>query len=184
MEISPVPRRRPLARPVRALLLLAVLMPVVLLVVVPTMLGLQRYVISNDSMAGSIDRGSLVLERSVPASSLQVGDVITFRPPTPYTSQGLVTHRVVVLDGMGARTQGDADDRVDPWKLSLDQPMVTVVVFHVPWIGYPFLGVIEPHEWLALGVLPLLGFGVVITAMGERRRVERQVVAVRTLQPR
>ena len=57
----------------------------------PALLGYQRYVITSGSMTGTYDRGSLVYDSVVPTSSLKVGDVITFGPPG---HAGLVTHRI------------------------------------------------------------------------------------------
>ena len=78
MEIVTAPYRP--ARPAwrRWLLLVAVLVPLTLLALLPVGLGLERYVITGDSMAPAIDRGSVVLERDVPVSDLRVGDVVTF----------------------------------------------------------------------------------------------------------
>ena len=49
--------------------------------VVPALLGYERYVIVSGSMSGTYDRGSIVFDRVVPTASLRAGDVITFTPP-------------------------------------------------------------------------------------------------------
>ena len=60
-------------------------------VLVPALLGFQRYVITSGSMTGTYDRGSLVFDRVVPTARLRAGDVITFRPPG---HPAFVTHRI------------------------------------------------------------------------------------------
>ena len=156
MEIEPVPRRRKLSSRARLLLALAVLTPVTLFALMPAMFGLERYVISSDSMAGSIDRGSVVFERVVPVGDLEVGDVITFRPPDGYGESGLVTHRIVEMHDGYLRTQGDANPAPDAWVLSTTTATQERVVFHVPYVGYPFLGSARRTVWLVVLLVPLL----------------------------
>src|SRR3954453_18755676 len=87
-----------------------------LCVLVPALLGFQRYVITSGSMTGTYDRGSLVFDRVVATSSLRAGDVITFRPPGQV---GLVTHRIVSVRTVHGRrvlrTKGDANPVADAW---------------------------------------------------------------------
>src|SRR5438045_9435672 len=76
--------------------------------------GYQRYVITGGSMAGSIDRGSLLFSKKVPQSELKVGDVITYQPPKGAGPRELVTHRIVSIkhSASGApvfQTKGDAN---------------------------------------------------------------------------
>ncbi|WP_121254892.1 signal peptidase I [Nocardioides ferulae] len=143
MEISPVPRHRSLSGSGITLLVVVVLTPVMLLALLPTMFGLQRFVVASDAMsgsrAGSVDRGSVVFEREVASSELEVGDVITFEPPPGHGVDGLVTHRIVSISPEGLRTQGDARPSVDPWVLPRDVPTRSRVLFAVPYVGYPFL---------------------------------------------
>ena len=51
------------------------------LLIVPSVMGWERYVIVSGSMTGTYDRGSLVFDEVVPVKSLKVGDVITYTPP-------------------------------------------------------------------------------------------------------
>jgi signal peptidase len=108
------------------------------LLIVPSLLGLQRYVIVSGSMTGTYDRGSLVLDEVVPVSSLKVGDVITYRPPA---GTHLVTHRIasVTHDRSGApvfRTKGDANATPDPWKFTLPKGEQARVRFGIPYVGF------------------------------------------------
>jgi signal peptidase I len=72
---------------------LAVAALAALLVLVPALIGWQRYAIVSGSMSGTYDRGSLVLDEVVPVADLKVGDVITYQPPAG-GRVGLITHRI------------------------------------------------------------------------------------------
>jgi signal peptidase len=115
----------------------------VLIMLVPALLGFQRYVILTGSMTGTYDRGSIVFDRPIPTTDLKVGDPITYSPPSGFTSQTRVTHRIWWI-GRGAngervyRTKGDANKHPDAWKFTLNQSTQNVVVFHIPDVGYVF----------------------------------------------
>jgi len=115
----------------------------VLVMLVPALLGFQRYVILTGSMTGTYDRGSIVFDRPIPTADLKVGDPITYSPPSGFTSQARVTHRIWWI-GRGAngervyRTKGDANKHPDAWKFTLNQSTQDVVVFHIPDVGYVF----------------------------------------------
>jgi signal peptidase len=173
MEIAPVPARRRLSSRARACLLLAVFAPVTLLALVPTMLGLERYVVVNDSMSGGIDRGSVVLERVVPLSDLEVGDVITYRPPASAGREGLVTHRIVHIDGSHLQTQGDARGAPDPWLVPVDDASLPRVVLAIPLVGYPFVGAVPQEVWLVLLLVPTVALGLLTLRDTRRRRPTR-----------
>lgn len=131
-------------------------------VLLPALLGYQRYVITSGSMTGTYDRGSIVYAEEVPTASLRVGDVITSRPPRPAGASGLVTHRIVWIgrDESGARafrTKGDANPVPDPWRFTLDRPTQARAAFHVPYLGYALAALaIRPVRMLAIGLPALL----------------------------
>ena len=106
----------PLARRGFGILLAGAALILALAVLVPALLGYQRYVITSGSMTGTYDRGSLVFDKVVPTSSLRAGDVITFRPPG---HSGLVTHRIHTLTSVDGKrvltTKGDANRVADAW---------------------------------------------------------------------
>lgn len=154
MEIAPAPQRRRLSPAARVLIALGVFAPVTFLALVPTMFGLQRYVVANESMDGGISRGSVVLERRVPISDLEVGDVITYDPPPAAGVDGLVTHRVVWIDGTHLQTQGDAHNTPDPWLVPLEEPVMSRVVVAIPYVGLPFVAPIGESVWLLVMVVP------------------------------
>ncbi len=154
MEIAPAPRQRRLSTFARVLLAIGVFAPVTFLALAPTMFGLERYVIGNDSMDGSIGRGSVVLVRRVPISDLRVGDVITYDPPPSADVDGLLTHRVIWIDGTHLQTQGDAEVGPDPWLVPLDEPVMQRVVVAIPYVGMPFVAPIGESVWLFALIVP------------------------------
>src|SRR3954468_3749286 len=108
------------------------------LVLLPGVLGWQRYAIVSGSMTGTYDRGSLVIDDVVPVADLKVGDVITYTPPA---GDHLITHRIAWIgrDAQGRRlfrTKGDANPVADPWAFRLDRPTQARVRFGVPYVGF------------------------------------------------
>jgi signal peptidase I len=169
MEISTSPHRPAPTPWGRLLVFLVILGPVTMLVLLPIGLGLERYVVSGDSMNGGIDKGSVVFERPVPVSDLRVGDVITYRAPAG--KDGMVTHRIVSISPDGIQTQGDARSARDPWTLRPQQPTVPRVVFALPWVGYGYLWLLHPRAWvLLLGSLAFLGV-LLASEVARRKRV-------------
>jgi signal peptidase len=148
MEIETAPRHPAPTPWGRLLLFVVVLGPVTLLVLLPIGLGLQRYVVTGDSMAGSLDRGSIAFERVVPVSDLRVGDVITYPEPGAGAGEVMVTHRIVSVRPEGFRTQGDAVATPDPWLVHPEPPTMSRVEFSVPWIGWAYLLLFHPQGWV------------------------------------
>jgi signal peptidase len=129
-----------------------------LCVLVPALLGFQRYVITSGSMSGTYDRGSLVFDRVVPTSSLKAGDVITFRPPG---QTGLVTHRILSVRSVRGqrvlRTKGDANRQPDLWgPFALHDAKQARVAFHIPYVGYALGALSERRVRMVVIGLPAL----------------------------
>jgi signal peptidase len=137
-----------------------------LCVLVPALLGFQRYVITSGSMTGTYDRGSLVFDRVVATSSLRKGDVITFDAPG---QTGLVTHRILwVRRGRGARvlrTKGDANREPDLWgPFVLRRAEQARVAFHLPYVGYVLGALSERKVRMMVIGLPALLIALVTLA--------------------
>jgi len=100
-------------------------------------IGFKPVAVYSGSMRPTLGVGSLAVDRVVPASSVHVGDVITFSDP--YVKGRLVTHRVAQIvptkQGLAYRTKGDANPARDPWAIRLND-QVGRVAFHVPLAGY------------------------------------------------
>lgn len=140
-------------------LLLGAALALALVVLVPALLGYQRYVITSDSMTGTYDRGSLVFDRVVPTASLRAGDVITFQPPG---HAGLVTHRIATVRTVRGRrvltTKGDANRVPDAWgAIQLTNAKQARVAFHLPYVGYALAALGErPVRMIVIGLPALL----------------------------
>jgi signal peptidase I len=173
MELAPVPTRPSLMGRLWLVVALAALAPLVLLVVVPTMLGLQRYVVTSDALGDSVPRGSLTFAERVPGDDLRPGDVITFHPPSRSAGAALVTRRVVSANDTGIRTEGDLTG-TDPWLLSPDIDR-SRVIWHIPYLGYPFSGGVRPTIWVMLASVPLVAVLLAVIADLDRARHRRRV---------
>lgn len=146
----------------------------VLMLGVPAVLHLQRYVITGGSMEPTISKGSVVFDRVVPVSELKVGDIITFRPPEGLSQ---VTHRVVEVsrDAAGRlvfRTRGDANQYADPWTVSFPRGVQARYWFGVPYVGYA-LGLLSFASvrmlFLALPAL-VIGISLLVSVWRDVRR--------------
>lgn len=133
---------------------------IVALMLVPGVLGLDRYVITGGSMSGTFERGSLVFETRVPVDELHVGDIITYLPPEGSGVAELVTHRIISItepEQAGGhrvlRTQGDANDSADPWTFTLSDAVQPRVQGWIPQVGWVFIALTNPvARTLAIGV--------------------------------
>ncbi|GAB7005428.1 hypothetical protein JCM18899A_29010 [Nocardioides sp. AN3] len=172
MELTPVLSRPSLMGRGWLVVIVAVLAPIVLLVVLPAMLGLQRYVVSSDALGDSVPRGSLTFAEQVPGPELEPGDVITFRPPTQPHGAPYVTRRVVSAGSDGIRTGGDGTG-TDPWRLTPEGDRARVVL-HVPYVGYPFLGGVRPVLWRVLAGVSLVAVLVTVIIDLDRARKRRR----------
>jgi signal peptidase I len=148
----------PLARRGFGIVLAAVALILALAVLLPALLGYQRYVITSGSMTGTYDRGSLVFDKVVPTSTLRAGDVITFRPPG---HAGLVTHRIHTLTTIDGKrvltTKGDANKAPDAWgSMTLSAARQARVAFHLPYLGYGLAVLSEKRVRMLVIGLPAL----------------------------
>lgn len=153
VELTTLPRRqrRGGSMVLNAACLLITLLA--LLFILPAAFGLSRYVITGGSMTGTISRGSVVFEETVPVADLAVGDIITYLPPAESGLDDLVTHRIVSIDGDTFRTKGDANPDVDPWTFQLSSTVQPRVVADVPYIGYLFIALADRGtRMLVIGV--------------------------------
>ncbi len=151
------------------------------LMLLPGLLGYQRYVITSGSMTGSYDRGSVVFDKVVPVADLEVGDAITYTPPPGSGPSGRITHRIVWIgsDQFGRRvlrTKGDANEAADPWTFALDGATQARVAFHVPYVGYALSVLAIRQARMVLIGLPalLIAFAVLV---GFRRDLRNEAAA-------
>ena len=125
--------------------------------VVGLALGLRGLTVRSGSMSPAIGTGDVVVQRMVPAASLRVGDVATFRDPEG--APRLITHRVVGIarrgDVVEVVTRGDANTRAERWSIAADG-RVGRVAGRVPHAGAALAWTTTPAGRLAtLGLPPV-----------------------------
>ena len=146
---------------------------------VPALLGYDRYAILSGSMAGTYDTGALVYAKQVPVADLEKGDVITYAPPAGESSMSLVTHRIVSIKlgpdgGRVFRTKGDANAAADPWLFTLNDEKQAKVVASVPYAGRALMALSDRTLRMlliggpALLIALLVAAGMVREARGSR----------------
>ncbi|WP_210495783.1 signal peptidase I [Patulibacter sp. SYSU D01012] len=184
VSAGPRPRRR--VTPLRVAGWAASLVAVVLAaaMLLPPLLGFDRYVIVSGSMTGTYDTGSIVYTREKPVAALRVGDVITYAPPAGASPQDLVTHRIAAMTpGPGGqtvfRTKGDANAAADPWTFSLEAPRQAVVRFGVPYLGYAISALSVRQVRMVLLGVPAAGVALLLL-VGLLRDARREAQEERT----
>ena len=152
--------------------------------ILPAAFGYSRYVLTGGSMTGTYDKGSVVFEKPVPVSELQVGDVITYMPPADSGVTNLVTHRILAMEpaeggGVLFTTKGDANQSADPWHFRLLSDEQPVVQFGVPHAGWVFIALADRQvRMLAIGgPAVLVGLMALVELLGAvRSRFRRETV--------
>ncbi len=148
----------------------------ILTLLVPAVLGLQRYAILGGSMEPTIPLGSVVVVQPTNIDDVQVGSVITFQLESG--KPAVATHRVIGegLTGEGDRllvTQGDANDTADLEPVRAEQ-MRGVVRYTLPllgWMTVVFSG--EVGMWVVpvvSGALLLYAGWMFVSARRDRHR--------------
>lgn len=165
------PLRTRIFRALSTIALICVLI-IAALMLVPTVLGYQRYVLVSGSMTPAIPTGSVVYDRAVPVEELEVGDVITFVPPPQFEIKTPVTHRIVDISSAEPghpvgervyRTKGDANASPDPWQMTLDRPTQARVEHHIEKLGYVYLAL--SNRWVQLFALALPALVIMVVVL-------------------
>lgn len=113
-------------------ILMVVLLALAAVLIVPVILGYTELAVLTGSMQPTIPVGSLIYVKEVEPSTLQVGDVVTYR----LEGDTMVTHRVVETnpDEGYLVTQGDANADPDG-QITFDR-IVGKMDFHLSYLGY------------------------------------------------
>ena len=153
-------------------------------ILLPILLGMNAYAITSGSMVPTIPVGALIYDEAVPTDTLELGDVITYKPPPDADVDKLVTHRIVWkgVDAQGRtayQTRGDANDSADPWKFTLDEEEQPRYRFHYPYLGYVLGFLQRPLGRFLILILPaaLIFLAVLIEIIRAARRPVRRVPA-------
>lgn len=141
--------------------------------IIPVPGNIKAKIVKSGSMEPAIKTGGLVF--IIPASSYNVGDVITFGKDTK--TQIPTTHRIVSIEGSGPlrtfTTKGDANDAPDstPTRLS---DINGKVIFSLPYLGYVLDFAKKP-----LGFVLLVGVPAGIIIIDELMKIFREVALLR-----
>lgn len=120
-----------------ALLVVVVLVAIFVVQAFPQAAGADHsFVVLSGSMEPTISPGDVVIVSSVPASSIEAKDIITYRRSTTAPP---VTHRVLEVvdtgDGLEFVTKGDANEDADPTRVS-ERNLLGSVSYVIPYVGY------------------------------------------------
>ncbi|PUA79457.1 hypothetical protein C7S10_18975 [Nocardioides currus] len=107
---------------------------VVLAFALPTAAGLSRTTVSDDSLSGTVERGSVVFARQRPVADLKVGDIITFGASSPYDDRRLA-RQIAAIDEAGVIWVSEGEDLV---AVPSDAPMQARAVVDIPYAGYAY----------------------------------------------
>ncbi|MBS3873856.1 MAG: signal peptidase I [Firmicutes bacterium] len=145
---------------------------------VPAVLGHQLYIVGGGSMSPAFSAGSVVMVRPQEASTIRLGDIITYRDPDSNTTAIIVTHRVVGIaqgEALTFTTRGDANHADDPLPLPASN-IIGRVAYTIPFLGYVLSFMQTKNGMLLMLVLPA---SVVIVVevrklMGYARSIDNQ----------
>jgi len=122
----------------------------------------------SGSMSPAITTGALAIAHEVPASELEVGDVVTVRTD----GDTRVTHRIVSISHEGDQAtvtlKGDANAAPDAQKYAVDS--APRVWFDVPRLGYVVAWLAKPLGLVLLGAYAMFLLMVVLGRTGPRAR--------------
>lgn len=104
---------------------------IILALLLPVLLGYEKYVVLTGSMEPTISPGTLVyVKKNYDLNRIQKGDIIAFYLDDDY----IVTHRVEEVHNEYFRTKGDANDSVDE-KYVYQSKVLGPVKFSIPYVG-------------------------------------------------
>ena len=146
---------------------------------------LQLRPVLSGSMRPALPLGGVVVTQRIPLSSLRVGDIAVFHPPSDPTID--YVHRIIWLKrtahGDLIRTKGDANLYRDPWTLRVRSSDAYVARLAVPWLGYPAVWIHSPTGRRTLVYLAgaLFLVAAVSAALNDRRRSRDRRAALDSL---
>jgi len=113
-------------------------------------------VVTTASMEPTIMVGDLIYVKGVSPSDIQVGDIITFKPPREYLKGALITHRVVSVlydsNEISFKTMGDNNPSIDPWTVK-SEDIIGRQTAILSGVGGFFLWIRTPGGIATLGII-------------------------------
>ncbi|MCD6453560.1 MAG: signal peptidase I [Dehalococcoidales bacterium] len=130
------------------------------------------YLVRSESMTPNLNMGDMVI--TGPVNGLIGGEVKPGAVVTYQREKGLVTHRVLSINGDTLVTKGDAVEDPDPWSVSMSD-IRGVYLFRLPSIGYVSNFIKTKTGWLLLIVAPsAVLFGLLIRSILKEVRKKAQ----------
>jgi signal peptidase I len=145
--------------------------------------GIQVYdVYPTGSMTPTLDIGDLVVVHSVSYDSLQIGDVIVYRPPIAgggCQAEDIV-HRIVNITSEGLITQGDnrasnsnpIPDEPYEWPPVTPECVEGMVVVALPFLGLITKAFPPPLNYILVAAIVLLIFAIELHGGRKEKQVE------------
>ncbi|MFC4243319.1 signal peptidase I [Gryllotalpicola reticulitermitis] len=149
-------------------------------VVIPRVSGATPLTVMTGSMRPHLPPGTLLIVKPEPASSIRVGDVVTYEPDAN-NSRTVISHRVIAItsESNGGRVftvKGDANS-------APDAPVQSKQIVAVLWYSVPLMGWVNAwmtgvgHVWfIPAAAIALFGYAAwnFIGALIQYRRRARQ----------
>lgn len=124
-----------------------------------TAAGYRPLIDHSDSMRPAIRAGDLLITRAEPATSIRVGEIVSFDDPG--LNGRLVTHRVVAIHASPGRiaflTRGDANSTPESWSVAR-RGSVGTLDFRIVGVGRAVAWMADP--WVRTAVLTLVALAL------------------------
>jgi signal peptidase I, archaeal type len=121
-------------------------------------LGLKPFIITTGSMEPEYKTNSIVIIKKVDYKDIEVGDVISFRPPS--LSNNLAFHRVIEIKDEGFVTKGDNNEFADR-DIITEKEFIGIEVFHTNITAWYITHLKAPSGWLFVGLLPIIALIII-----------------------
>lgn len=123
---------------------------------VPDFFGIKPFIVITGSMEGTIDGGDLIITKTVAPSTLEVGDIISYK-----IENSVITHRIVEITEVDGETafimKGDANNTEDEEPVTFDQ-VESVYLFRIAKLGSLAMYIQTPVGMLVFIGIPLCCF--------------------------
>ena len=109
------------------------------------------YLVRSESMKPTINIGDMIVTGPIDGpinGEAKPGAIITYEH-----SHGLVTHRLMSINGESLVTKGDAAEDADPWEVTVSD-VRGIFLFKLPYIGYVPYFVRTKLGWFLAIILP------------------------------
>lgn len=140
------------------------------LVILAVVFDISLILFRTGSMTPAIPQGSLAVVKEIPASEIEIGDVVTVDRADALP----VTHRVTSVtdlpdDQRQITMKGDANDAADPAPYTVTE--VREVLFSLPGLAKPVAALNSPY---VLGGVTLAVSALVVWALWPRKRPDAE----------